>query len=753
MTDLKPSASVNTIATIGTHVPRQCGIATFTSDLCDSVAAELADEGQIITIAMDDTDGGYPYPDRVRFQIRDNRLQDYRQAADFLNLHQIDLVLLQHEYGIFGGRCGAYVVDLVKNLKMPVVTTLHTVLQEPSKKQKDIVLELAAGSDRVVVMSQKGRDMLSEIYGVAKGKIAVIPHGIPDVEFADPEACKKPLNHLGRKVILSFGLVHPGKGFEYMIEAMPQIIRRHPEALYIILGATHPHVKKATGDAYRHSLEAMVSRLGLENHVLFENRFVSLDLLRQFIGAADIYITPYVSPAQITSGTLAYAVGMGRAIVSTPYWYAEELLAEDRGRLVPFRDSAAIAAVVDDLLADREQRETLRRRAYQFGREMTWPAVARDYLSLAVEALERRIRQPKPLFAEDPVRSAIGELPEINLNHLRTMTDETGMLQHATYTIPNRHHGYSVDDNARALIASSMYFSLRQDDGVVPLIQKYLAFLLHAFNRETGRFRNFMSYERHWLEETGSEDSHGRSLWALGESIKDAPNDGIRSMGTRLFLEGLSAAGDFTSPRAWAFSLLGLCSYLEVYRGDSSSRRLFTDLANRLYEQFMCNSDDDWLWCEDLVTYDNAKLPHALLLAGRTLPSHDMVKTGLAALKWLIKQKTAQGGHLTIIGNAAWLARRGLRSNFDQQPLDAMGLVEACAEAFRSTNDPFWLREARRSLNWFLGYNDLNFPLYDPKTGGCSDGLQPHGVNGNQGAESTLAWLISLLTLFEAVEK
>lgn len=749
----KKNIHLNTIAIIGTHLPRQCGIATFTSDLCDAVAAELSDQGQVVSVALDDANGGYTYPNRVRFQIRDNKLPDYHQAADFLNVHQFDVAVLQHEYGIFGGRCGAYITQLIKNLKMPVLTTLHTVLQEPSKEQRDIVVELSEYSDRLLVMSQKGRRMLVDVYGIPADKIAFVHHGIPDIEFADPGLYKQPLNYLDRKIILSFGLVHPGKGFELMIQAMPKIVERHPDALYLIVGATHPQVNKATNDSYRRSLEALVSRLELANHVRFENRFVDLDALRQFIGAADIYITPYVSPAQITSGTLAYAVGMGRAVVSTPYWYAEELLADGRGRLVPFGDSAAMAEVVNQLLSNDQEREAMRQKAYRFGREMTWKAVARRYLELALESLENQIARPRPHLgsSQDAARKAVGELPEVSLNHLRTLTDETGILQHATYTIPNRHHGYSLDDNARALIAASLFYSLRRDESVIPLIQKYLAFLLHAFNRETGRFRNFMSYDRHWLEEIGSEDSHGRALWGLGVAVKHAPTESARQMTTRLFLEGLPPVDNFTSPRAWAFALVGLHSYLDIYGGDSNSRRLFSALANRLYEQFKGNSDEEWLWCEDLVTYDNAKLPHALLVAGRLMPHHDMHRTGLAALKWLLKQKTAPDGHLSIIGNAGWLDRQGERSNFDQQPIDAMGLVEACVEAFRSTKDLAWLQEGRRCLNWFLGHNDLNLPLYDSKTGGCSDGLQPHGTNGNQGAESTLACLISLLLMFEVL--
>ncbi|MGC7845473.1 glycosyltransferase [Desulforudis sp. 1088] len=742
---------VRSIAMIGTYVPRKCGLATFAEDLCLAMDDELGNGNQVFVVAMDDIDGGYPYHPKVRFQIRDSSLSDYLRAAEFLNVKQPDIVLVQHEYGIFGGKSGAHILHLVKNLHLPVVTTLHTVLSEPSEQQRAVLTELAAYSEHLVVMNQRGVRMLQDIYGIPGSKISYIPHGIPDFAFVDPNFYKDAFDVEGRKVILSFGLMHPGKGFELVIKALPEVVAVHPEVFYIILGTTHPHVLKHTGDAYRHSLHQLVERLGLENHVRFDNKYVDRDELCQYIMAADIFVTPYKSASQITSGTLSYALGAGKAIISTPYWHAEELLDKGRGRFVPFDDIGAMAREINSLIENEGETNAMRKRAYQFGRKMAWKEVARSYLELFSLVLERRMCKPKPSYGGVSTTRMVDKLPTPNLDHLQALTDDTGILQHCAYTIPNRDHGYCLDDNARALIVACMYYSLYHSREMVPLIRKYLAFLLHAFNPETRRFRNFMSYDRHWLETVGSEDSHGRALWGLGVTVRSAPSDSIRAIATRIFNEGLSVLDGFSSPRAWALAIVGLCTYLEVYSGDAEVRRLTRTLSERLHRRFRENVSLDWPWCEDILTYDNAKLPHALLIAGRVQGNDEMLAAGLSVLQWLLAQQTAPEGHLSLIGNMGWMNRDGLKAKFDQQPLEAMALTDACVEAFRGTGDFKWIEHAKRCLNWFLGHNDLNMPLYDFTTGGCCDGLTPQGVNANQGAESTVSWLIALLTLLDIV--
>jgi len=738
------------IAVIGNYLPRRCGIATFTTDLCDAIAGHMDDEASnLVAVAMDDIEEGYDYPDRVKFQVKANAPSDYLCAADFLNLHKFDVAILQHEFGIFGGSYGAHIIHMVKNLRMPVITTLHTVLKNPTQEQRRITCELASYSASLVVMAHKAKSLLMDVYGVDEAKIVYIPHGIPDVKPDRSDAFRRQLGLEGHQILLTFGLLGPGKGIECMINAMPAVLEQHPDAVFIILGETHPHIKKEHGDAYRQSLFQQVSRLGLKEHVLFHNRFVDLETLTKYITSTDIYVSAYLNREQIVSGTLAYAMGLGAAIVATPYWYAEELLADGRGVIAPFRDVKAMAEEICSLLGNEKKRLGICKKGYAMGRSMTWEKVGGDYIALADEALKLTKDWPIPQIAERSDARIIHELPDVNLSHLKVMTDDTGILQHAKYSMPDRHHGYCVDDNARALIVASMHYSLFREKSVVPLIQTYLSFMHHSFNPEKGSFRNFMSYDRRWLEEEGSEDSQGRSIWGLGVAVKCAPNEAIRNMAASLFLEGLPALETFSSPRAWAFGIVGLQAYMEVFGGDANARKLRQDMAEKIFDLFAKCSSKNWPWCEETVTYANAKIPHALILAGQWIPNPEMHQLGLVALEWLFEKQTAPEGHLSIIGNADWHNRDGSSATFDQQPIEIMCLIGACAEAFRSTGEMKWLEEAKRSLGWFLGQNDLGEQVCDLETGGCCDGIEAIGVNANQGAESTLAWLISLLTMYE----
>ncbi|MBN1894598.1 glycosyltransferase family 4 protein, partial [bacterium] len=513
ITDAHPTPSnLNRIAFIGNYLPRQCGIATFTTDLCEAIAARYR-KTTCIALPVNDIEAGYAYPSRVRFELTEKDMESYRRAADFLNINNVNLVSLQHEYGIFGGRAGSYILVLLRELRMPIVTTLHTVLRDPDPDQKQVLKEVAALSDRLVVMCRRGVEFLQEVYGVLPEKIDLIPHGIPDVSFVDPSFYKDLFGVEGKIVLLSFGLLSANKGIENVISALPAILARHPNVVYIILGATHPHVVRNEGETYRLSLQWLAQEKGVEGQVIFYNRFVSAEELVQFISAADIYITPYLQAAQITSGTLAYTMGAGKAIISTPYWYAEEMLADGRGALVPFRDPAALADQVVNLLDNEARRHAMRKKAYLFGREMIWPKTARRYMDSFERARAERRHYAHPDFAVKPLDKRAGELPPIKLDHLHHMTDETGILQHAIFTIPNYREGYTIDDNARALIVSALLEAMGYEEAL-DMASRYLAFIWYAFNIETGRFRNFIDYQRHWLESVGSDDSHGRTLWA-----------------------------------------------------------------------------------------------------------------------------------------------------------------------------------------------------------------------------------------------
>jgi len=745
-------SGLNSFGLLGTYLPRQCGIATFTKDLRDALVGETPSSTAIV-LAMDDSSGSYRYPDDVRFQIRAQQQQDYRLAAEFLNINQIDVTFVQHEFGIYGGQDGSYVLDFVRGLRMPVITTLHTVLQERAPTQSSILSDLARVSDRVVVMSHVAERMLQDIYSIPKRKIAYIPHGIPDVPLVDPVFYKDQFGLEGRKVILTFGLHSPGKGIEHALEALPAVVKEHSDVAYVILGATHPRLVLKEGSAYRNYLERLVDQLNLRDHVFFHNRFVTLEELCGYIGAADVYLTPYINRAQVTSGTLAYSLGAGKAVVSTPYWYAEEMLAENRGVLIPFNNSSAITAAVNDLLDDDIERNAMRKRAYMFCRPMIWKEVARAYTQLAQEVLAERQTYPRPVFCFRPQSYSSDSIPEIRLAHMRTLTDDVGILQHASYAVPDRSYGYCTDDNTRALHAALLHYDLRGDESILRLANVYLAFAHHAFNSESGRFRNFMSYDRQWLEEIGSEDVHGRALMALGRAVSLAPNDSIRSFATRLFVDALEACESLHSPRAWAFSLIGIAAYLKQYGGDNYVRRVGEELAQRLCRRFRDNAEEEWPWPEDTLTYANARLPHALIASGRWLQDTAMAAQGLRSLRWLVELQVNGASTVSLIGNHGWMDRSGRRARFDQQPIEVMGIIEACDEAYSWTSDSFWLNSTRQYLGWFLGSNDTRSVLYDYSTGGCCDGLHADGPNLNQGAESTLAWLISLLTVHKLMRE
>lgn len=739
------------IALIGNNLPRKCGIATFTTDLRKALT-DVNPDNDCYVLAMNDPGAHYDYPAQVRFEIQQDSLVDYKSAADFLNLRNPDVVSLQHEYGIFGGVAGSHILSLLQALNVPVVTTLHTVLHDPDRGQRNLMHQLAHISSRLVVMSRRAADFLVDIYAVSPEKIDVIPHGIPDVPFTDPNFYKDKLNVEGKHVLLTFGLLSANKGIEYVIRALPQILTRVPNLVYIVLGATHPQVKRQEGERYRLSLTQLTEDLGISEQVYFYDRFVELEELVEFIGAADIYITPYLSQAQIVSGTLAYTVGAGKAVISTPYWYAEELLAQGRGLFVPFRDSQAIAEQVLHLLQDEAGRHALRKRAYLYGREMIWSQVAEHYL----ESFEQAKVTHRPgssaqisALAKSVMTTSQGALPELRLDHLLRMTDDLGILQHAMFHLPNYAEGYTTDDNARALLlALQLHTDGNQNTRQVEdLISSYLAFLGYAFNSATKRFRNFLSYDRRWLEESGSEDSQGRALWALGVTLAQMRQENFSGVAARIFETGLPVVLETTSPRAWAYALLGIHAYIRRFSGDRAVKDIGETLAERLADLFRGCSTLDWPWFEDTVTYGNARLPHALLLASQWTGRQEYARIGFESLDWLACIQTSQEGHFVPIGSNGFYRRGETKARFDQQPVEAGAMVSATLEAYRMSKSDFWMEQAERAFRWFLGENDLGLSLYDPSTGGCYDGLHPDRLNRNQGAESTLSFLMALVEM------
>jgi len=758
----KPKLSLpSRVAVIGNYLPRQCGIATFTTDLCAAISGEYG-TARLLALPVNDTEEGYDYPPRVRWSLAQNEVKSYEDAADFLNFNNIDMVCLQHEYGIFGGQAGSHILHLLRRLKMPVVTTLHTVLREPDPNQLMVMEEIAELSDRLIVMSQLSSQFLQEIFKVPGSKIDMVPHGVPDLPFLDPNFYKDRFGVEGKAVLLTFGLLSPNKGIENVIQALPRILARHSNVVYIVSGATHPHVLRREGDQYRASLQALAREVGVGAQVKFFDRFASPEEMAAFIGAADIYITPYRHEAQVVSGTLAYALGAGKAIISTPYWHAIELLDDGRGALVPFQNPEAIAHKTIELLDTPAIRHAMRKRAYLFARDMIWKKVAQGYMESFARVRSDRMENPRVQFSARATPKALDRLPELKLNQVNALTDDTGILQHAIFTVPNRGEGHTTDDNARALIFTVMLEDWAKTEDLtkaknerekvnVPVADfsaRYLSFLEHAFNPANGRFRNFLGYDRRWSEPAGSEDCHGRALWGLGTVLGRSHNQGLRSAAGRLFEFSLPAALESYSPRASAYTLLGIQEYLNSYPGDRDAQKIRSVLSRRLLEMYESIRRPDWKWFENVVAYGNARLPQALLVVGSASADDRMVANGLEALDWLLKAQHCETNHHFVpIGSQGFYHQDGAKARFDQQPIEAAGAVSACLAAYRVTGDDRWRNEAWSAFNWFLGDNDLQLPLYDSATGGCRDGLHPERANENQGAESTLSFLMALLEM------
>ena len=738
---------VQRIAHIGNHLPRRCGIATFTHDLHSAIATARSSLDSCV-IAMNDPGCSYAYPEAVRFQVRDDYIADYVDTAAALNRGDFDVASLQHEYGIFGGDAGAHIIELLSRLEMPIVTTLHTVLSQPSPAQHAVMRRIIDASARLVVMAEKGRELLGSVHGVPASDIDVIAHGIPDFPFLETQHPKAKLGFSGKKVILTFGLLAPSKGIETVIDAMPAIIATSPSAVYVVLGATHPNLVRHEGEAYRGRLMDRAHERGVADHVVFIDQFVDQPMLLDFISMCDVYVTPYLNEAQMTSGTLAYSFGLGKAVVSTPYWHALELLGDGRGILVPFADSSAIGVEIAALLTNDVRRHAMRKRAYAASRSMTWAQTAKRYLSVfdsvSSSASAAGHIGGAPAVGPRVPLDAVLAIPTVQTAHLQSMCDSTGLLQHAVHSVPDRNHGYCVDDNARALLLASELQWLGEARLSEVLTARFAAFIHHAWNPDNSRFRNFMSYDRRWLEDLGSEDSHGRTLWALGECARRDCDPPRRRWATSLFGTALPAVEAFRSPRAWAFALLGLNAYCTVVTGDKTANRLRLMLADRLLSLLAREETSNWRWFEATLSYDNPRLAQALIVTGASLEAPHMIDAGLGSLRWLLEIQTTQDGLFRPVGTESFGKTRHQPSRFDQQPVEAAAAISACIAACRVSSDAEWPTGALRAFNWFLGANDLQTPLVDVETGSCRDGLHADRPNENRGAESVLSYLLGL---------
>jgi glycosyltransferase involved in cell wall biosynthesis len=735
--------SLSRIALIGNSLPRRCGIATFTTDLQRAISSSRPQLATSI-VAMTDREQTYDYPASVALQIKDDSIEAYADAAAFLNAGRFNIACLQHEFGIFGGDAGSHILELLSRLTMPLVTTLHTVLARPTAAQHAVMDRIVEMSSKTVVMASKGRELLRSVYRVPDQKIEVIAHGIPDFPFVEPDAAKARLGFSGRSVILTFGLLSPNKGIEVVIDAMPLILKRRPDAVYVVLGATHPNLVRDEGEAYREILMSRVRELGVKDHVVFLDRFVDHASLLEFISMCDVYVTPYLNEAQMTSGTLAYSFGLGKPVVSTPYWHARELLADGRGTLVAFGDPAGTSSAIAQLLTDSPRRQAMRERAYAASRPMTWERTAERYLGVFEKARQDHQSKVIARTASAAIELQIRAAPAMQTDHFLSMCDDTGLFQHAVHSVPDRLHGYCVDDNARALLLACALNEPGERRLTELLTARFAAFVQHAWNPDRGRFRNFMGFDRTWLEEQGSEDSHGRTLWALGQCTRKDANASRRRWAAALFAEALPIVKTFRSPRAAAFTLLGLDAYCGMIPDDRRARDMRRILADRLMSGLEAVETPDWLWFEESLAYDNARLPQALMVTGMATRNPGYIDAGLRSLRWLMTLQTTPIGHFRPVGTAGFGEHRAPPRTFDQQPVEATATIAACLTALRAENDTEWKTQATKAFSWFLGSNDLSVALVDTETGSCRDGLHPDRANENRGGESVVSYLLGL---------
>jgi glycosyltransferase involved in cell wall biosynthesis len=737
--------STKKVAFISSSLPRKCGIATFTSDLISNTAAAAKGEFEPLVVAMR-SDNDLKYNDPVKFEIRQNVKHDYICAADYINFSHVDVVSVQHEFGLFGGDAGSYLSLLLDRLKAPTITTLHTILDDPNPAYHKSLLEVCNASYKVITMNERGVDMLRNIYGISGKKVQLIAHGIPDLPFVDSNYYKHKFGMEGRKTILTFGLLSKKKGIEVMLKALPAIIKADPSVLYIVLGMTHPTILKYDGESYRFSLQRIVKELGLKEHVIFHNRFVRDEELHNFLCAADVYVTPYLNREQLTSGTLSFAVGTGKAAVSTPYWAAMELLADGRGKLVSFGDSKQMAEVIIEILQDDSLFYSLRRRAYDYGRSRTWPKIGQAYWKLfSAKRMPVRIT-PRAAPSMAKTISTI-EVPEPSLAHLKKLTDDTGLYQHATFTTPNRKYGYCTDDNARAVIAMTKYYAQYPEPDALELFDIYLSFILHSQNKD-GSVRNFMNFDRTWVKNEPVNDAFGRVLWAFGAVMAKPPSPSYLSIIKDSFDRSVKHV-EKQYPRGMAYSILGMSDYLKQFPGASDIKRQLAIATDGLIAQYEENSLPDWQWFEDTLTYDNAVLPYALFVAGLTFNDKKYIEAAETTCEFLLAN-TFNGEHFSFVGCKGWYEHGKTKATFDQQPIEAASTVMMLRAAYDATQNSRYLTLQRKAFDWFLGENDLHVPLYDFRTKGCCDGLITGGVNSNQGAESTLSFLLSLLAIVES---
>ena len=718
---------------MGTFPPRECGIATFTKDLATAMDKKFSLLVKSKILAMNNNGTNiYNYPKEVILEISDTDISEYIETAKKINnMGVIKLVNIQHEFGIFGGEYGSYIIAFLEALKKPVLITFHSVLPNPNDKLKKVVCTLAEKSDGIIVMTKKGIDILRTDYGI-KTDIRLIPHGIPTVTFDSSLKEKTRLGYKNKIILSSFGMMNPGKGYEYVIEALPKVVEKFPNILYIIVGETHPVVRKKEGEQYRNFLENKVKELGLQKHVKFYNKYVKLSEIIKYLKSTDVYLCSNLNPNQITSGTLVYALGAGRAAISTPFLHAKDIITSERGILVNFKDKNSISDAILKILSNPALKELMEKNAYSYTRHMTWPNVALSYMEVFNKYLNIKDKYKK-------------SFPKIKLNHLIRLTDNFGIFQFVNYTKPDKTDGYTLDDNARAMIVCCMHYNKFRDDSQLNLIKVYLDFIKHVQQKD-GRLFNYVDHNRKINLDNWADDAHGRALWALGFliSVDILPKE-LKDEAEQIFKKALGIVNKIKSPRAVAFIILGLYFYNKA-KPSSEIISTIKMLADHLVSLYNDNPSKEWQWFETYLTYSNSKLPESLFYAYLATKDEKYLHIAKLTLDFLISI-TFENNMFAPIGHDGWYFKDGHKSYFDQQPVDTASMVQTLILAKEVTGEEKYMKNAVIVFQWFLGNNILNQVVYDEHTGGCHDGIGKSSINLNQGAESTISYLIARLSL------
>ncbi|GAA4884217.1 glycosyltransferase family 4 protein [Flaviramulus aquimarinus] len=716
---------------VGTYPPRKCGIATFSNDTVNAIQHMFGETIPIEVCALQNDEKHLAYGEEVSYILQTDRLENYRLMADVINERDdIGMVCIQHEFGLFGGLYGDYLLAFLLALNKPVVTVFHTVLPNPDVKRLKIIKSIETLSDRLIVLTKKSKNILIEDYKCSQNKIEVIPHGTHIVLWEQKKVLKQKYSYSDTIVLSNFGLLSENKNIEIALYALKDVVKKHPNVVYLIIGKTHPEVIKNEGETYREHLTKLTSDLGLLNHVKFINKYLPLNKLLEYLTLSDIYLFTSKDPNQAVSGTLAYALSCGCAVISNPIPHAIETLKNDNGVLLnTFGDHKAFSKNIIELIEDGNKRQTIAKNAFSAIRSTTWENAAIKYGLLFGKLTER-------------IEDLRFKLPPIQLNHIKKLTTNHGILQFSNFSQPDPNSGYTLDDNARALINMVMYYSLYRKRSVLKYVHIYLSFM-ERIQRKSGWFDNYMDYELQLTKKNKTinlEDANGRAVWSLGYVIshKDILPPALITRAKRCWDNIQDKIEGISSPRAMAYTIKGLYHYFSEY-SDNHIKIQIINFANKLLEHYKVNSEDEWQWYENYMTYANNILPEAMMYSYLVTNNKDYKKIALITFDFLLSQYFMKR-QIKVISNRGWFKKKNEREFYGEQPIEVVTTIIALDLFYDVTKKRAYKNQLELAFSWFLGNNHLHQIMYNPENGASYDGLEDVHVNINQGAESTLCF-------------